>query len=502
MLARGQEFLAQLVTLYQGMARAQADQQTELSQTRRATAERDRLKTEAERLGKENEALHADHLALTANQRSQESRLAELTEQGEQLKALHAHMVEQTTKLAAEWSARRETLAADNQRLIAEIAQVRSTLDLSLEREKQWKAQVYKLQDGVRTLRAAAGLITLTAEQSHHLASQLNAITGFAEVLLDEAGNRTTGDERHEFLQHIKDSGAQLADYVRHLAAGPKDERTPMQTEIAPPAPAPQSPAPTVLVAATDPTLRERVESFLRRDGYQIEFAGNGEEALKMAARLQPLAMMIDVELPPMGGQGLIDQLVGEPRTKDIPVVLVVRNDQQQLGLSIGHYDFLSKPINRQQLMQMMVKYELLADRRRASKMPTSVLVVDDDSRNTRLVEAMLKPFNINVLVARDGAAGIKLAIARKPDLIILDLMMPGVDGFEVVSALRKDASASQIPILIYTAKAITAADRERLEGSIQAIIRKAELSKEQFLELIYRRGERRKRPAAVDPAA
>ena len=502
MLARGQEFLAQLVTLYQGMARAQADQQTELSQTRQATAERDRLKMEAERLGKENEALHAEHLALTANQASQESRLAELTEQGEQLKALHAHMAEQTTKLAAEWSARRETLAADNQRLIAEVAQVRSTLDLSLEREKQWKAQVYKLQDGVRTLRAAAGLVTLTAEQSHHLASQLNAITGFAEVLLDEAGNRTTGDERHEFLQHIKDSGAQLADYVRHLSAGPKDERTPMQTETAPPAAAPQSPAATVLVAATDPPLRERVESFLRRDGYQIEFAGNGEEALEMAARLQPLAMMIDAELAPTGGQDLIDQLAGEARTKDIPVVLVARNVQEQPGSSIGRYDFLSKPINRQQLMQMMVKYELLADRRRASKMPTSVLVVDDDARNTRLVEAMLKPFNINVLVARDGAAGIKLGIARKPDLIILDLMMPGVDGFEVVSALRKDVSASQIPILIYTAKTITPADRERLQGSIQSLIRKGEISKEQFLEIIYRRGERRKRPAAAEPAA
>jgi len=153
-------------------------------------------------------------------------------------------------------------------------------------------------------------------------------------------------------------------------------------------------------------------------------------------------------------------------------------------------------------LMQMMVKYELLADRRRASKMPASVLVVDDDSRNTRLVEAMLKPLNINVMVARDGAAGIKLGLSRKPDLIILDLMMPGVDGFEVVSALRKDPVAAQIPILIYTAKTITAADRERLQGSIQSLIRKGEISKEQFLELIYRRGERRKRPPAAEPAA
>lgn len=500
-LARGQEFLSQLATLYQGMARERADQQTELEAMRDAqqqwTAERARLMKEAE-------ALRGENMGLKANQESYESRLAELQEQGEQLGALHAHVTQQTTKLAAEWTARREALAADNQRLIAEIAQVRGTLNLSLDREKQWKAQVWQLQDAVRTLRGAASLVTLTAEQSHHLASQLNAITGFAEVLLDEAGNRTTGDERQEFLQHIKDSGAHLADYVRQLSTGPNDQSPPAQpADIAPPVEAPHAPAPTVLVAASDPSLRERVESFLRRDGYQIEFAGDGEEALRMAPQLQPLAMMIDAELSPKGGQDLIDQLAGEARTKDIPVVLLARNDQEQSGSSTGRYDFLSKPINRQQLMQMMVKYELLADRRRASKMPASVLVVDDDSRNTRLVEAMLKPFNINVLVARDGAAGIKLGLARKPDLIILDLMMPGVDGFEVVSALRKDPVAAQIPILIYTAKTITAADRERLQGSIQSLIRKGEISKEQFLELIYRRGERRKRrPPAAESAA
>src|SRR5256885_12978192 len=119
-----------------------------------------------------------------------------------------------------------------------------------------------------------------------------------------------------------------------------------------------------------------------------------------------------------------------------------------------------------------MVKCELAAHGRRASTVPASVLVVDGDSRSTWPVEAMLKPVNINLLVARDGAAGIKLGLSRKPDLIILDLMMPGVDGFEVVSALRKDPVAAQIPILIYTAKTITAADRERLQGSIHSLIR------------------------------
>src|SRR5207253_9192141 len=175
----------------------------------------------------------------------------------EQLGALHAHVTEQTTKLAAEWSTRREALVADNQRLTSEIGQVRSRLDLSLDREKQWKTQVWTLQDAVKTLRGAAGLDSLTAEQSHHLASQLNAITGFAEVLLDEAGNRTTGDERQEFLQHINDSGAHLADYVRQLSTGPNDESPPAQTvEISPPTEPPPSAGATGPVAATDLTLR------------------------------------------------------------------------------------------------------------------------------------------------------------------------------------------------------------------------------------------------------
>jgi CheY-like chemotaxis protein len=177
-------------------------------------------------------------------------------------------------------------------------------------------------------------------------------------------------------------------------------------------------------------------------------------------------------------------------------VVLAVKNEDEPSGLSLGSYDFLTKPINRQQLLQLMIKYDMLADRRRAAKMPASVLVIDDDARNTRLVKAMLKPQNVTVLEADGGAMGIKLALKHKPDLVILDLMMPEVDGFQVVTALKNDASTSQIPILIYTAKNVTAADRQTLQDSIQSIVRKGDLSKQQFLDLVYKRGERRNRPS------
>jgi CheY-like chemotaxis protein len=495
LLARGQHLISQLVALQEELARELADQQTELSQSRAQQgqlqeelealrSQRQQSTAERERLVKEGERLHQEH---------------------EQLKELHAQVTEQANLLAAEWNARREALAAESQQLRAEVEHTRTNLDLSQEREKQWQVQVRKLQDEGTKLGDAVGRVTLTDEQSFQLHSQLNAIVGFADVLLDEAGNRATAAEHQEYLQHIKDSGARLAGYVHQLTTAPNDGSIPSQAagvQIPLGPPGARWGAQTVLVADTEAAVRERIEAFLSGAGYQVAFASDTQEALKTAARLQPLAIMIDAALQPNGAMGLVDELLREPRTRDIPVVLTVRDDQELLGLNIGHYDFLTKPIDQQQVQQMMVKYDLLGERRRANKMPASVLVVDDDRRNTRLVEAMLKPFKIEVLVADGGAAGIKLAAERRPDLIILDLMMPNVDGFEVVSALRKDSATSQIPILIYTAKKITSDDRRRLQGSIQSIIGKGEFGKEKFLELVYRRGERRNRTSPSETAA
>ncbi len=490
--------------LTQGRAQ-QGQLQQELVASRKAVlgwaAERENLAADAERLRKAHDAISADNQALKARIKAQEEQLTTLHEEREQLSALYTNVTNQTKRLAVDWSVRRDGLAADKQRLASELEEARTTLTLSQERDRQWKAQVWKLQDEVKTLRTGAGRVTLTPEQSHHVYSQLNAIVGFAEVLLDEAGNRASGVERQEFLEHIKASGVQLVGYMNRLTVAPGDAG-PVGESAGDRVLASQPGASPVLVAAADPTVRERLEALLSRAGYRVEFAADAAEGLKRAVELQPLAIVIDTDLPPKGAQKLVDDLSGEPRARDIPVVLTAKNDEEQLGVSMGQVDFLKKPLNRQQVLQVMAKYDLLADRRRAQKMPTSVLVIDDDPRNTRLVQAMLKPFSIDVLSTNDGAAGIKLARTRKPDLIILDLMMPEVDGFEVVSAIRADAATAAIPILIYTAKNITLADRQRLQSSIQAIIRKGDLSKEQFLDIIYRRGERRRRPRADEAAA
>ena len=457
------------------------------------------LQWAAEREGhlKDKEELASRHAELN-------QQLNAVSEENNNLKELHSRVTSQASSLVNEWSSKRQALAADNERLKSEAEQAKKALDQSRQREKDWQAQVYRLQDELKQLREAAGRMTLSDEQSHHLLSQLNAIIGFAEVLMDESGNRATGEERAEFLHDIKDSGAHLADYVNQISAAEKDvQRAGALADDADVAPvAANWAARTVIVATTDATVRERTQAFLSKAGYQVEYANDAEETVKMALQLKPLAIMVDADLPPKGAQAVVDDLQHEARTRDIPVVLMGAHGDEPLELTIDRYDLLSKPINRQQMLQLMVKYDLLADRRRVNKMPTSVLVIDDDARNTRLVKAMLKPYAVSVLEADGGAAGIKVAQRSKPELIILDLMMPDVDGFQVVSTLRNDPATSHIPILIYTAKNITAEDRRRLQASIQSIVRKGDLSKEQFLELVYRRGERRNMPPAVDAAA
>ena len=323
-------------------------------------------------------------------------------------------------------------------------------------------------------------------DQSHDLNSPLNAIIGFSEILLDEKGNKTTPEERREFVAHINESGKRLVEHIRELIEFAKQESGIQErpVQMLPPVGA-SSKAPVILVADNDPSVKERIEPFLSHAGYEVVIAASAQEALRKAVQLQPLAVLIDTQLPPNGGSGLVYDLRRESKTKDIPIVLTSKVNKESLPFDIGQADFLTKPIDRQQLLQMMVKFDLLADGKRGKKTPSSILVVDDDPQNIRLIKAMLKPFNMKVMVADGGKAGLEIAMKKKPDLIILDLMMPDVDGFEVVSKLREDPAAAQIPILIYTAKNITSEDRERLQGNIQTIIQKGDFGKDRFLEMI-----------------
>ena len=428
---------------------------------------------------------------------------AQLSEMMNQTNELQNRRQSEAKELEVAWQREKTTLKAqlDEARKAAGTTPPQSQVLARYEAEKRaLQAQV----DGLRVELTASGKSKDVApalaqakrdfeakfrviyDQSHDLNSPLNAIIGFSEILLDEKANKTTPEERREFVAHINESGKRLVEHIRELIEFAKQEAGIQERPVAmAPLLGVATKPPVILVADNDPAVKERIEPFLEHAGYEVVIAASAQEALKKAVQMQPLAVLIDTQLPPNGGNGLLYDLKRESKTRDIPVVLTSKVNKESLPFDIGQADFLTKPIDRQQLLQMMVKFDLLADGKRGKKTPSSILIVDDDPQNIRLVKAMLKPFNMEVLVADGGKAGVELALKKKPDMIILDLMMPDVDGFEVVSKLRDDPTTAQIPILIYTAKNITSEDRERLQGNIQTIIQKGDFGKDRFLEMI-----------------
>ena len=428
---------------------------------------------------------------------------AELSEMMSKASDLHGQRMAQGKELELAWQREKAALKAqlDEARKAAGSSPPVSQTITKFEAEKRaMQAQVdtlrAQLASSGKNKEVAPGLtqarrdfeakFRVIYDQSHDLNSPLNAIIGFSEILLDEKTNKTTPEERREFVAHINESGKRLVEHIRELIEFAKQEAGIQERPVAmAPLLGVATKPPVILVADNDPSVKERIKPFLSHAGYEVVIAASAQEALRKAVQLQPLAVLIDTQLPPSGGSGLVYDLRRESKTKDIPIVLTSKVNKESLPFDIGQADFLTKPIDRQQLLQMMVKFDLLADGKRGKKTPSSILIVDDDPQNIRLVKAMLKPFNIEVMVADGGKAGLELALKKKPDLIILDLMMPDVDGFEVVTKLREDPDASQIPILIYTAKNITSEDRERLQGNIQSIIQKGDFGKDRFLEMI-----------------
>jgi CheY-like chemotaxis protein len=441
------------------------------------TRDRDALQADQIQWGLDREQLLSEQARLKDRLAGLEADIA--TERAQQLalQTRHAELIEQSNKLAADWAARRLALTAEIHAQNEEMEQVRKAMQESQEHERRL----------VASPQATVSVVAPSADQSHLINSRLNALVGFSSVLLDERGHALTVEERREFLKYLHDSAVKVSEAVRALSgsrATPTDA-SPVAADRRPP---------DILVADNDAESRQRIEPFLRRAGYEVVYVDNGPRALEKASHLQPLAILIDGKLPPSGAPALVRELRKDPRTREIPLVVLTALDGPPVA--VVDCEILTKPIDRQQLVQLMVRFDLMADSKRAKKMPTNVLVIDDDAQAVSLVKAILKPYNVRVSAVDSARAGIEQALRNKPDIVILDLVMPGADGFEVIAALRRDKEMSRVPILVHTAKVLTAEDRQRLDGKVESIVEKAEFQPERFLELLLKRGERRKRAA------
>jgi len=223
--------------------------------------------------------------------------------------------------------------------------------------------------------------------------------------------------------------------------------------------------APVILVIDDDATVRAVVERFLAREAFSVVTASGGLEGLRLARELKPAAITLDVIMPDLDGWSVLSVLKGDPALADIPVILMTIVDERSRGFSLGATEFLIKPVDRQRLITLL--------RSVCGGSGRQVLLVDDDDSTRHGLRLALEKDGWRVAEAANGKVALGHMAAAAPDAIILDLMMPEMDGFELVDALRGHPDWRDIPVLVITAKDLTDEDRRRLNGGVERILQK-----------------------------
>jgi PAS domain S-box-containing protein len=241
------------------------------------------------------------------------------------------------------------------------------------------------------------------------------------------------------------------------------------------PGPAPARPrGDAVLVIDDDPGSREVLSQFLAKKGFRVEVAAGGEEGLALARKLRPLAITLDVVMPGMDGWAVLGALKADPDLADIPVVMLTMVDDLNKGFQLGAADYLVKPVDPGRLTAVLRRHRGEPSARR-------VLVVDDDPNLRRRLRGLLEKDGWAVDEAADGREALD-RLAARPSLVLLDLLMPVVDGFEFLAEFRQREEVRSVPVIVLTAKDLTPADHDRLRGSVETVLRKGALGSEQLL--------------------
>lgn len=246
---------------------------------------------------------------------------------------------------------------------------------------------------------------------------------------------------------------------------------------------------PLVLVAEDDRPTSEILTINLVNSGYSVAHAYDGIETMEKAKSLKPFAILLDIMLPKKDGWDVLNDLKMDKETKNIPVIITSIIDNKDLGFALGATDYLIKPIDKQTLIHTLSQFTLTSKRK---KRQVNILLIDDDPIVHKMIEKLLVGEGFNLVHAYNGEEGLKMSIELKPDLILLDLVMPDIDGFEVAENIKKHPISAQIPIFIITSKDLTVEERLKLSGNIERIIGKKSFSAEELsrsireLELIY----------------
>jgi len=276
------------------------------------------------------------------------------------------------------------------------------------------------------------------------------------------------------------EAGSRFCVWLPYREAAPAmHEGGPAPEDTAPSAPA----VPLALVIEDDDRIADLIAAQLRAEGFEVIRAATGEEGLVRAAKSRPQLITLDIFLPAMDGWEFMRRLKANPKLADVPVVIITVSEDLDRGLALGARRVLQKPFMRAELMEALAG---LVDARSGGER-ARVLVVDDNVKAVELMATALEAEGYLVMRAYGGAEAIEVARSARPDLVVLDLMMPEVSGFEVARALRESEHTARIPILVFTAKDLTAEDHARLNGNVSAILARSIFSRSELLAELRR---------------
>jgi CheY-like chemotaxis protein len=235
---------------------------------------------------------------------------------------------------------------------------------------------------------------------------------------------------------------------------------------------------PIVLVIDDDPTVHDLVNRFFNKEGLKMIGARSGEEGIRLAKELHPAVITLDVLMPGMDGWAVLTKLKADPALSEIPVIMLTIMDEKQMGYALGAADYLTKPIDWERLAAVLRRYE-------CARPPCPVLVVEDDPVMREMLRRRLEKEGWTVIEAENGRVALGRMGQSRPDLILLDLMMPEMDGFQFLDEIRGREDWHSIPVIVITAKELSAEDQQRLNGSVEKILQKGAYSREELIHQV-----------------
>jgi DNA-binding response OmpR family regulator len=254
---------------------------------------------------------------------------------------------------------------------------------------------------------------------------------------------------------------------------------------------------PLVVVAEDDDDFFAAFAAELEAAGYGVERAARGDEALEKIRALTPEAVVLDLVLPVRDGWEVLKELKAAPETAEIPVLIVSVVADRELGLALGADDYFLKPLDRARFLDRL--RELVPP---AVESRPRVLIIDDDPLVHDYLDLELGDAGFLVLSAHDGRSGIDLALAERPHVIVLDLVMNDLDGFRVAVELQSLPEIEQVPIVVFTSKELDADERRRLAERVPAILSKAPEDRRRLPAVLRElEARRRRKPDGTDAA-